>query len=421
MHEPECRAGMMQPYATPSASDLENIKASALDRSYISMGNRRTNSVHEFYRYPARFSPLFAKSVIDGFSNPGDLVLDPFLGGGTTAVEAMLGARRFLGSDINSLAVFIAEAKTAIQNDESTRELESWAARVPSAINIKKAVDTDLTLKAGEYLRNISTRETWRLRKAIGQAVESLADISCRPAERLARCSILRTAQWALDMRRVLPTVDEFRAALVKNAIAMSAVAEEFSEDVESVASLSNDALGTQLLHQGLPGLSSHPDVIRAGAPRLVVTSPPYPGVYVLYHRWKVRGRKETPAPYWVAGTLDGHGQAHYTMSARADKGRNFYFDTLAMAYQDLVRTMDTGTWLVQIVGFGNAHQLARFLSVMEAAGLDEVTFEATSTSDDGRLWRDVPGRRWWVSSDTLSEVAPSTSREVVLFHRPRS
>ena len=48
---------------------------------------------HNFYNYPARFSPLFAETVIDIFTEPGDLVLDPFMGGGTTLVAARLSGR----------------------------------------------------------------------------------------------------------------------------------------------------------------------------------------------------------------------------------------------------------------------------------------------------------------------------------------
>ncbi len=48
---------------------------------------------HGFYRYPARFSPQFARSAIEAFTEPLDTVLDPFMGGGTSAVEALgLGA-----------------------------------------------------------------------------------------------------------------------------------------------------------------------------------------------------------------------------------------------------------------------------------------------------------------------------------------
>jgi DNA modification methylase len=43
---------------------------------------------HNFYRYPARFSPVFARAVIEVFTRPGDTVFDPFMGGGTSLVEA---------------------------------------------------------------------------------------------------------------------------------------------------------------------------------------------------------------------------------------------------------------------------------------------------------------------------------------------
>jgi DNA methylase len=43
---------------------------------------------HGFYKYPARFSPSFVRAAIQTFTQPGDLVLDNHVGGGTTLVEA---------------------------------------------------------------------------------------------------------------------------------------------------------------------------------------------------------------------------------------------------------------------------------------------------------------------------------------------
>jgi DNA modification methylase len=34
---------------------------------------------HSFYKYPARFSPAFARAVIRAYSAKGDTVIDPFL------------------------------------------------------------------------------------------------------------------------------------------------------------------------------------------------------------------------------------------------------------------------------------------------------------------------------------------------------
>lgn len=57
---------------------------------------------HDFYRYPARFSPLFAREAIKTFTEHGDFVLDPFCGGGTTLVEALSLGRRAAGMDVSS-------------------------------------------------------------------------------------------------------------------------------------------------------------------------------------------------------------------------------------------------------------------------------------------------------------------------------
>lgn len=55
--------------------------------------------------YRGNWSPYIPRNLILRYTEPGDLVLDPFVGGGTTAVEAKLLGRRFIGRDINPEAV----------------------------------------------------------------------------------------------------------------------------------------------------------------------------------------------------------------------------------------------------------------------------------------------------------------------------
>ena len=66
---------------------------------------------HRFYRYPARFSPEFVRQIILQFSRPGDLICDPFMGGGTSIVQAIASGRKAFGVDINSLSEFITMAR----------------------------------------------------------------------------------------------------------------------------------------------------------------------------------------------------------------------------------------------------------------------------------------------------------------------
>ena len=56
-------------------------------------------------RYRGNWSPYIPRNIILKYSKPGDVVLDYFVGGGTTAVEAKLLGRRCIARDINSGAI----------------------------------------------------------------------------------------------------------------------------------------------------------------------------------------------------------------------------------------------------------------------------------------------------------------------------
>lgn len=388
---------------------LERLRDATLDKAPVSLGPRRTASPHEFYRYPAKFSPLFAAAAIEAFTDPGDLVLDPFVGGGTTAVECLRLARRVLAADLNPLATFVTRVKTTMLSVEQRDQVRTWldlAARV-------RLTDPEPPLEMwdiGGYFKDLKSPATWRLRKLIALHLKDLPHD--RAAEDFARCVVLRASQWALDMRSALPTTDELREAIQSVGADMLAV-------IGACSDVLNDRPQPTVLCQGVPGLAAMLDLPHA--PRLVLTSPPYPGVYVNYHRWKMLGRREIRAPYWISNNLDGHGLSHYTMSARADRTLDTYFETVSAAFADVVQLIDSSTLVVQMVGFNNRElQLPRYLAAMNEAGLVEVTDPALATDEDGRLWRNVPWRRWWTTATARQQVAPHTAAEVVLVHRAR-
>jgi hypothetical protein len=70
---------------------------------------------------------------------------------------------------------------------------------------------------------------------------------------------------------------------------------------------------------------------------------------------------------------------------------------------------------VVQMVAFSSPDwQLPRYLEAMEAAGLVEFRLPILEEEGDGRLWRSVPGRRWY----SAQRGTTPGSQEVVLFHR---
>src|SRR6185295_8182149 len=80
---------------------------------------------HGFHAYPARLHPETARLVIESF--PGGLIVDPFVGSGTTAVEAVRTGRRFVGSDISKVPLEIAWTRTRVGLPEQSRRVEQVA------------------------------------------------------------------------------------------------------------------------------------------------------------------------------------------------------------------------------------------------------------------------------------------------------
>lgn len=409
------------PKSWPTRMDLRALRQAALDDSYVSMGSRRTSTVHEFYRYPARFPPALASAAITAFTELGDVVCDPMVGGGTTMVEARIAGRRAIGADISPLATFITRAKARPYAQAVGDAVKRWGDDLNQTLNIHAPFpELHSRWEDGDYLRQLRRPDTWRIGKLIAQALDSLRTLTPGPQRDLARIAILRTAQWALDMRRELPSVNSFRQQLTTDVTAMVDVAREYAQQVAMVdACWGCDGERSEVVLQGLPGLANH-EWFEGRSAHMVLFSPPYPGVYVLYHRWKLQGRKEIPAPFWIANCLDGRGHSHYTMNARPSTLSD-YFLRMGQALQDVGRITRQGGWLVQIVGFRDpASQLYQYLKATNAAGFDEVLFPELATSPDGRLWRPVPSRRWWVKARAREATAPHTAQEVVLIHRRR-
>jgi DNA modification methylase len=68
---------------------------------------------HNFHAFPAKFPPQLPRAFINALTEPGDVVLDPMMGSGTTIVEALLAGRCGIGFDIDPLALRISGVKTA--------------------------------------------------------------------------------------------------------------------------------------------------------------------------------------------------------------------------------------------------------------------------------------------------------------------
>jgi hypothetical protein len=71
---------------------------------------RAAHSLHEV-SYRACFKPQLPRFFIERLTRPGDVVYDPFMGRGTTVLEAALLGRASIGNDVNPLSRILVEPR----------------------------------------------------------------------------------------------------------------------------------------------------------------------------------------------------------------------------------------------------------------------------------------------------------------------
>ena len=366
----------------------------SIDHAFIEAMNDSTPAsglTHGFYRYPARFSPIFAREAIRTFTKRGDVVIDPFMGSGTTLVEAMANDRWALGTDINQLAVFVAKIKTTVFPKQSIENIKSWWADALPMLSLRRQTPASNEWKNGGYQKDVP----WPIRKTIELVLLEIEALSKQSEKDFMRCVLLSATQWALDGRRSVPSAQALREKIDETVYQFT----EGANDLRNATAMSDRLTRPRVdcLMQPAATLSSMQLRKLAGqAPKLVLTSPPYPGVHVLYHRWQIEGRRETAAPYWIIGSPDGHDGSYYTMGSRTETGIHWYFKELEKTFSNLRHLIDEKATVVQLVAFSNPElQLERYLDAMNGAGFIEARLTINGKGIPRPISRIVPNRKW--------------------------
>jgi hypothetical protein len=117
------------------AGDLEAL----LTVEWDFVGDAPGRYTHDFHPYPARFIADIPATVLDRVARPTSVVLDPFVGSGTTLVEATARGLQGVGLDVNPLATLIAKVKSTVSPidtdaiDDVVRRASATAARYYAA------------------------------------------------------------------------------------------------------------------------------------------------------------------------------------------------------------------------------------------------------------------------------------------------
>lgn len=147
-------------FGQPSTELLEG-EVPYLVNEFWTSGQRQAHSIHEV-SYRACFKPQLPEFFIQRLTTIGDAVYDPFMGRGTTPVQAALLGRRPVGNDVNPLSVLFTRPRLdppAIEDVARRLDEINW--------DSGEAEEPDLlAFYSPQTLRHICALRRWLMEKA---------------------------------------------------------------------------------------------------------------------------------------------------------------------------------------------------------------------------------------------------------------
>jgi DNA modification methylase len=267
---------------------------------------------HDFHPFPAKFPPQLPRKFIQYLTQPGDVVLDPMMGSGTTVVEAYLAGRVGVGVDIDPLAKLITQVKTTAIDTQTLYQV--GASILESATIATKHGHEELLLtfknsldqKTLEFIDYWFALETQVELVALAREIQKISDNVMRAFFELALSSCVITKSGGVSLAFDLAHTRPHRAKIVYSHEGRLVLGEELLGDNSPRIKLLTKNLRSALVEfrkryqqnaKSMVELNlkrSSPHLYHGDAQRLpldaesvdlIVTSPPYASNAIDYMR----------------------------------------------------------------------------------------------------------------------------------------
>ena len=275
-----CELGEATRLLTTRSATFEGspIEVPTYVNEYWTARQRQASSLHEV-SYRACFKPQLPRFFIERLTAPGECVYDPFMGRGTTPIEAALLGRVPVGCDINPLSQTFVRSRL---RPPTLGEVEARLKLIPLD-DAEECPDELLVFYHPETLRQISALKKYILRRRAEGSSDSLDDwIALVSLNRLTGHSAGFFSVYTLPPNQAVSVKSQLRINAKRNQVPpvrdtrkiILKKSKQLLGDVTAgvratLASVADSALL-------VTSRSSETPRIPSGSVSLVVTSPPF-------------------------------------------------------------------------------------------------------------------------------------------------
>ena len=300
----------------------------------------RTKHVHSLHPYLGKFVPQLVEVFLDRYFSPGAYIYDPFVGSGTTLVEANVFGADAIGCDISAFNCLLSRVKTSryllgeldlllrgtledarrrvdTQPSEATPWLSRWyAPRALTELLAYRAATEELASPYDDVARVILSRAA----RSARLTTHFDLDFPRAPVSR---------PYWCLKHKRECRPVEEAWKFLVRYTTDTVRRLREFAalRRDRDVAVLHADSRSVRL----------------PASPTGVITSPPYPGLidYHEQHRYA----------YELLGLVDRRDEeVGAASSGRSRSALRAYVDAMSAVFDNTASQLGRDAWVLIVV-----------------------------------------------------------------------
>lgn len=253
-------------------------------------GENSRYATHDVHAFAAKFPPQLPRAFIRGLSKPGDIILDPMMGSGTTIVEALLEGRNGIGFDLDPLALRLSSVKTT--PIYSTFLKETGYKVISKALKLLETPDVlDYELKkrfdqkTKQFIDYWFFPSTQRELLSLAISIQEIQDILTRRFLELTFSSIIVTKSGGVSRARDLahsrPHLDKQK--IPKNAVDQFSI--RLKKNLNSISQIHSNNEAVRIIESDARYMPVEDCSID-----LIVTSPPYANAidYMRAHKFSL-------------------------------------------------------------------------------------------------------------------------------------
>lgn len=329
---------------------------------------------HDIHPYPAKFIPQIPGTLISKLSARGELILDPFGGSGTTALEAIRLGRRAVSVDANPLSALIGRTKTAWVERASAIELQGLHSALASELHGLPPDPQKLIAQYDAFAPAIPNRAKWFADSAFGELClikSRIAQLETAVARDVSLVALSRIAI------RVSFQDSETRYTSVPREVPVGETLRRYLKELTSVSKALNEGEPatrygiSSFIESDIRTLAS--DSLPDGSVDLIVTSPPYGNAtdYHLYHRFRLLWLGFDPV---ALGKIE---IGSHLRHQREGNGFSTYFDDLRLSVGTMERVLRPERYAALVLGDSVYEGVKHDPAVQLADEADSLGFDA--------------------------------------------